>query len=62
MNKFQLNQIAKATGPNLRSTQTKLKVGNLDRVFSVDHFSYINLFIWTYSLKDINIQSLAIFL
>ena len=39
--KFQLNQIANATGPILNSTQTWLKVGYLDRLFSPDHFSYI---------------------
>ena len=41
LNYFQLNQIAKATGPILKSTQTWLKVGYLDRLFSADHFSYI---------------------
>ena len=38
---FHLNEIAKATGHILNSTQTWLKVGNLDSLFSPDHFSYI---------------------
>ena len=53
---------SKSYWSHLRSTKTKLKVGNLDRGFSPDHFSYITLCIWTYSLGDINIQSLGYFL
>jgi hypothetical protein len=47
LNLFHLNQIAKATGSILKSTQTELKVAYLDREFYADHFSYIICPIWS---------------
>src|SRR3954465_5766567 len=47
LNLFHLNQIAKATGPIFKSTQTRLKVAYLDREFYADHFSYIICPIWS---------------
>src|SRR3954462_1214465 len=50
-----------ATGSNLNSTQTELKVGYLDSLFSPDHFSYIICYIWSYDELIMNFQSLSLF-
>src|SRR3954467_10579978 len=62
LNLFHLNQIAKATGSILKSTQTELKVAYLDREFYADHFSYIICPIWSPYEKVMNFQSLLHFL
>src|SRR3954463_4427674 len=62
LNLFHLNQIAKATGPILKSTQTWLKVSYLDREFYADHFSYIICPIWSSYELVMNFQSLLHFL
>src|SRR4051812_27285223 len=62
LNYSQLSQIAKATGPILKSTQTWLKVAYLDREFYADHFSYIICLIWSSYELVMNFQSLLHFL
>src|SRR3954471_8710681 len=62
LNLFHLNQIAKAIGPILKTTQTWLKVAYLDREFYADHFSYIICPIWSPYEKVMNFQSLLHFL
>src|SRR3954468_4607739 len=62
LNLFHLNQIAKATGPILKSTQTWLKNAYLEREFYAYHFSYIICLIWSSYELVMNFQSLIHFL